>query len=219
MLKAITYISVTDLPLHCIPFHSSSPPQGSPPLDFQPDNWDGLFMLLNITLSAATEIASQQYRECSEPWPMRCVRRGKNTMGGLADPHRQAGRSWPPQTPPRRGGRPTRRAAAAAAGGAVAEPLRAKGSTARLSWEHAGDPHARHPTSSSSLSWTGGGEECFPKLGNGGGRDGEQKLEGGRRVRPLRQREWREAATLKALPLRVNLLWPAEKNAIYFTMD
>ena len=70
-----------------------------------------------------------------------------------------------------------------------------------------------------SLSWTGGGEECFPKLGNGGGRDGEQKLEGGRRVRPLKQREWREAATLKALPLRVNLLWPAEKNAIYFTMD
>ena len=70
MLKAITYISVTDLPLHSIPFHSSSSPQGSPPLDFQPDNWDGLFMLLNITLSAATEIENQHCTECSEPWPM-----------------------------------------------------------------------------------------------------------------------------------------------------
>lgn len=59
MLKATTYISVTEEPLHCIPFQSSSPPQGSPPLDCQPDNWDGLFMLLNITLSAATEIMNQ----------------------------------------------------------------------------------------------------------------------------------------------------------------
>lgn len=60
---------MTDEPLHSIPFHSSSSSQGSPPLDFQPDNCDGLFMLLNITLSAATDIAghtmfSQNHDRC-----------------------------------------------------------------------------------------------------------------------------------------------------------
>ena len=55
---------MTDEPLHSIPFHSSSSSQGSPPLDFQPDNCDGLFILSNITLSAATDIAGQDTR-CS----------------------------------------------------------------------------------------------------------------------------------------------------------
>lgn len=162
MLKATTYISVTDDPLHLIPFQSSSLPQGSPPLDFQPDSWDGLLMLSNITLSAVTEIVNQQkyrmFRTVADTW---CIQEEQ----GLADPHRHAGPSWPLRPPPRRGGRPARRAAAAA-GGAVAEPLRGKGSTARLSWEHAGgDTHARHLTSS-SLSWTRGGKEPFPKLGD-----------------------------------------------------
>lgn len=47
------YISVTFDPEHVIPFHDW--PQGSPPLDFQPSNWEGEFMLVYMTLRAETE--------------------------------------------------------------------------------------------------------------------------------------------------------------------
>lgn len=53
MLILMNYISVTDEDEHLIPSHES--PQGSPPLDFQPESLEGEFKLVYMTLRAETE--------------------------------------------------------------------------------------------------------------------------------------------------------------------